>query len=864
MSILRRLWALSMQSHVDREIKEELRVHLEMRTADNIAAGMTEDEARRDARLRFGNPEAVKERVQAVDMALGVDSVVWDVRFALRQLRRSPGFACAAVLMLALSVGANTVIFSVVNAVLLKPLPFYHPDKLVRLWDRNAKTGLQDKMTGAEWAAWRERGGNVFTDMAAGWDDSYTLTGSGEPQSLIAFAFTPNVFSVLGSSPLLGRTFAPRESRVAVLTYALWERQFGGRKDVVGQQITLNNEPYTVTGVMPKGLEFPGKFVDLWTPLTLGADIGTDNNTHILQGVARLRDGVTITRAQAALNSLRVAVSGTESRGAVVESIRDAEVGNARPALLVLQAAVLLLMLVATANIASILLARATVREREVAIRIALGAGKRRLLFQFLVEGLTLSAIGGGLGIILAGCSMLFLPHLLPANIYLSLPQHLSGWMDFRVLVFAVGVAMLSGVVFSLVPLFRLPRTPNQTLGTGERSATRRVRTARLRSTLVGAQIAVSLVLLIGSGLLLRSFVKLESQTLGYRTDHVLTLQMIVANVAPAQEPQWIARVLNAVRTVPGVESVAAISGLPLSGVSARRPYSVSGMAAPPTDVMAAFRMVTPEWFHTMAIPLLHGRTFDEDDRQGIPGVVIVNETLARRLWQNDNPVGKTIIVPDFGTPETREVVGVVGDTLHNGPALESQPEIYRPLYQTYFPLIGVAIHTYGDPARIADTVRRVLHSEIPGQPLGPMLTMQDRAAESVVIQRESAALLALFSAIAFLLATLGIYGVVSYSVARRTKEIGIRLVLGARRENVITLVMREGMTISFLGLGVGLMAALFLTRLMHTLLFGVGVVDPITFVTAPLTLLCVSLVACYVPARRAARIQPMVALRWE
>ena len=861
--MLERLWKLKRRKQVEQDIDEELHAHIDMRTADNIAGGMPEEEARRDARLRFGNPAVVRERVQAVDLALTADSIVGDIRFALRQLKRSPGFAFAAVLMLALGVAANTVIFSVVNAVLLNPLPFTDADRLVRLWDRNATTGLRDKITGAEWAVWQSRGGSVFSGMAAGWDESYTLTGSGDPQSLIAFQFTRNVFSVLGSNPLLGRSFAAGETHVAVLSYALWERQFGGRRDLLDQSIKLNNELYAVVGVMPKGFDFPGK-VDLWTPLALDGELLSNDKLHVLHGVARLKDGVTATQAQAALSSIHVSTSGNESRGAMVESIRNAAVGNTRPALLILQVAVLLLLLVATANTASILLARAMVREREVAIRIALGARRLRLVFQFLIEGLTLSAIGGSLGILLAGVSLNSLTVLLPPDINLSLPANLLGWMDLRVVAFAVGGSALSGVVFSLVPALRLPQAPNQALGAGERSSTGAAHTTRLRAFLVGAQVAFSLVMLVGSGLLLRSYVNLKSQAFGYRTDHVLTMQMLVANVDPALEPQWIDRVLGAIDTVPGVESSAAISGLPLSGANARRPFTAPGIGASSTDLTTEFRMVTPEWFHAMAIPVIRGRAFNTHDRQGSPNVVIVNETLAGLLWPNQDPVGKTIVVPDFGTPETREVVGVVGDTRHHDLATPPQPEVYRPLYQAFFPLIGIAIHTNGDPRVLADTVGRVLHSVVPEQPLGPMFTMEDLAAKSIAVQRESAMLLVLFSLIAVLLATVGIYGVVSYSVALRTKEIGIRLVLGAKRGNVIAHVMREGMLVVFLGAGAGVMAAMVLARLFRTLLFGVGFLDPFTFLVVPVVLLFVAFVACYIPARRAARINPMVALRWE
>jgi predicted permease len=848
----------------DAELERELHSDLELEEEEQRENGLPPEEAHYAARRAFGNTTLIKEQTREAWSWAPFERMLQDLRYALRQFARNPGFACAAVLMLALSVAANTVIFSVVNAVLLKPLPFSHAERLVRLSDQNTKTGLRDKLTGAEWTAWRTRGSQTASGMAAGWDESYTLTGAGEPESLIGYQFTPDIFTVLGSPPALGRPFSPKETHEAILSDSLWEQHFGRSREIVGKTITLNKEQYAVIGVMPKGFDFPGK-VDVWTPLVIDGSLTTNNKLHALQAIARLKDGVTIPQAQAAFNSIRVDTGSGENRTAVVEPIRNSIVGDVRVALWIIQAAVLLLVLVAAANTAGILLARATARERELAIRVALGAGRSRIILQFIVEGLTLAAVGGILGLAFAAIGLGSLQSAISENIQLPLPLSIADWIDWRVLAFAVGVSLLSGLFFSIAPALRLPSMQNGALGAGERSVTGGTRTARLRSLLVGLQVAFSLLLLVGSGLLLKSLVKLQSQSFGFRTDHVLTTQFFLAGFDPVQDPQWLADILQTLDRIPGVESAAATSAIPLSGANARRPYSIPGIKpASADDDVASFHMVTPEWFHTMAIPVVRGRTFTVQDRKGAAEVVVMNTTLANRLWPHDNPIGRTITVPDFGTPETRIVIGVVGDTRHQGLTMQAQPEIYRPLYQTTFPIVGIAIHTSGDPALFADTVRRVLLSAMPGQPLGPILTMEDRAASSVALRKESAVMLATFSSIALSLAIVGIYGVVSYSVTRRTKEIGIKMVLGARRRDVIVNVMRRGMLVVVVGTAVGLTASLFLNSLLRALLFDVEPLDPSTLVITPLVLLVVAGIACYLPARRAASVDPMRALRSE
>lgn len=843
------------------DLDEELQFHLEQSTRTNVEAGMPPKEARRKALIAFGSVQATREQCDEQRPGWLLATMLQDLRYALRQLARNPGFACTAILMMALSVAANVVIFSVVNAVLLRPLPFSQTERLVRLWDQNTKTGLRDKLTGAEWAAWRARGSQITSDIAAGWDESYTLTGSGEPETLIGYQFTPNVFTVLGSTPSVGRSFSPSDAHEVILSYALWERHFAASAGVIGQAITLNKERYTVIGVMPKAFDFPGK-VDVWTPLVIGSGMMADNKLHALQAIARLQPGVSIAQAQAALNSIHVDGAAGENRTAVVEPIRDSIVGDAGPALWIMQAAVMLLILVAAANIASILLARTTARERELAVRVALGAGRPRILMQFFVEGLTLAGVGATLGLLLAAIGLFSVRSMLAEHLQLPLPSNLAGWLDWHVLAFAVGISLFSGMLFSVAPAFYLPSSPSGSLG--ERSVAGARHTTRLRSLLVGIQVAFSLLLLVCSGLLLKSLVRLEAQSFGFRTDHVLTAQFVNAGFDPAQDSQWLSGVLRSLDRIPGVESAAVASGIPLSGASARRPFSAPGMGPANADDVANFHMVTPSWFHVMAIPVLRGRSFTDQDRKGAIQVAVVNTTLANRLWPHGNPIGKTIIVPDFGTPETRVVVGVVGDTRHQGLTVRGQPEVYRPLYQTTFPLVGLAIHTYGDPAKLTDTVRRVLLSLLPEQPIGPMLTMEDRASSSVALSKQSAILLAVFSAIALSLAIVGIYGVVSFSVARRTREIGIRMVFGAQRRNVIVSVMRQGMLVVGIGILVGLTASLFLTSSLKSQLFGVEPLDASTLVTTPLLLVLVAAIACYLPARRAASVNPMQALRSE
>jgi len=801
-----------------------------------------------------------------------------DLRYAIRQLLKSPGFTIAAVLTLALGIGASTAIFSVLHAVLLRALPYRQSDRLVAVWQMNLERQARDKVTCADYADWRSRN-HVFEDMAYSIDEPYTLTDTGTPLSVVGFQFSTNLFSLLGAQPLLGRTFLPEDGEpgkdhVLVLSHRLWEKQFASDRNVVGRSVRLNGEPYTIIGVMPPEFAHPGIFVDLWTPLALSSDFFQNRKLHLLHVVARLRSGVGLARAQKELEILAAELARehpdtNKNWGSRLAPIRDLYTGDLREALWVLQAAVFLMLIIACANVANMLLAQARSREREVAIRLALGARRRHLFSQFLTQGLILASLGAGGGLLLAFWGVQILPQLFSTQLARTpLPTHPSEWIDWPVLLFALVTAVVAGVVFALMPAFRAPRLPQEMLKAGVRGASGNALPVRLRSLLVVSQVALSLMLLVGSGLLIRSFLRLQKQSLGFQAERVAASFLLLAsNRYPDGNAtrSFLEQVIARLKAAPGIESAGAISTLPLSGNDARRPFTLPGQPEEQgRPNIARFRLVTPDYFQTMRIPLRRGRPFDERDRKGGPEVVIVSEALARRFWPNEDPVGKNILVPDMQTPAMREIVGVVGDVRHYGRAEEAPIEIYRPFYQAYWPFFTVVARGILDPVQLANTVKQAITAVDKDQPIQAVRMMDELAADSVALRRASMVLLAIFAAVALLLAALGIYSVMSYTVSQRTQEIGIRMALGAQQMDVLRLVAREAVLLALAGVALGLLGAFALTRFLATLLYSVQPTDPVTFLAVSVLLTAVALLASYLPARRAAKVDPIVALRYE
>jgi len=801
------------------------------------------------------------------------------LRYAIRQLLKSPGFTIASVVTLALGIGASTAIFSVLHAVLLRALPYRQAERLVAVWQLNLERQARDKVTCADYADWKARN-HVFEDLAYSMDEPYTLTDNTEtPQSVVGFQFSTNLFSLLGAQPFLGRTFLPEDGEpgkdhVLVLSHRLWEKRFASDRSVVGRSVRLNGEPYTIIGVMPPEFAHPGTFVDLWTPIALASNWFENRKLHVLHVVARLRPGVRLEQAQKEMDLLtgelaRQYPDTNKNWGARLAPIRDLYTGNLREALWVLQAAVLLMLIIACANVANMMLAQASTREREVAIRLALGARRRHLFSQFLTQGLILASLGAAGGLLLAFWGVQILPQMFSTQLSrMPLPAHPSDWIDWPVLLFALTTAAVAGVVFGLMPAFRAPRLPQEVLKAGVRGPTGHALSVRLRSVLIVSQVALSLMLLAGSGLLIRSFLRLQKQSLGFQTDRVAASFLLLAPnryLDGNATTNFLEQVLSRLKAVPGVESAGAVSTLPLSGNDARRPFTIPGQpeeAGRPN--VARFRLVTPDYFQTMRIPLKRGRPFDERDRTGSAEVVLISEGLARRFWPNEDPVGKIITVPDMLTPAMRQIVGVVGDVRHYGLAEEAPIEIYRPFYQARWPFFTLVARASLDSVQLGNTLRQAVASVDKDQPIQSVRMMEELASDSVALRRASMVLLAIFAAVALLLAALGIYSVMSYTVARRTQEIGIRMALGAQSRDVLRLVTREAILLALAGVAFGLLGAFALTRFLGTLLYGVQPIDPVTFLGVSVLLIFVALLASYLPARRAAKVDPIVALRYE
>ncbi len=887
--IRRRLAKLRLEPTREGAIVEELAQHLEDCYEEWLVGGATAAEAERRTLAELSEREMLQRELRRVERPVSQEPTVlgtgrrnmfrnlWrDLRYGVRLLRKQPGFTAVVVLTLSLGIGANTAIFSVLHTVLLRGLPYREPDRVVALRQLNLERQQKDKVTGADYSDWEARS-HVFEDLAYSWDKPHTLTGVGSPQSVACFQFSPNLFSLLGTQPILGRTFLPEDGRpgkdrVVVLSHRLWQQRFASDPDVVGRSIQLSGDAYTVIGVMPPGFAHPGTFVDLWTPIVVPTDMRQNRRLHFLQVIARLRVGVSLAQAQGELDSLAAERAKqfpdtNKQWGVKLEPIRDLYAGNLRQALWVLQVAVLLMLVIACANVANMLLAQASTREQEIAVRLALGARRGNLISQFLTQGLLLALLGAAGGLLFAFWGVQVLPRMFSSQLgNLPLPTRASDWIEWPVLVFTLSIAVVAGVIFGLMPALRASVLPQEALRTGVRGFTKHSLSFRLRSLLIVCQVALSLMLLIGSGLLIRSFLRLQENAFGFQPERVLASFLLLAPNRypdPAARSAFLERALARIRELPGVEAAGAISTLPLSGNDARRPFTVPGQPdLPDPQNIAQFRLVTPDYFRAMGIPLRSGRLFDERDRQGAAGVAIINEKLARRLWPNEDPVGKSISVPDAGTPETRQIVGVVGDVRHYGLADDAPIEIYRPFYQAYWPFFSLVVRTTLDPRQLANPVRQAVWSVDKDQPIDSVRTMDELAANTMALRRASMVLLGIFAGVAALLAAIGIYSVISYAVTQRTREIGLRMALGAQRRDVLRLIIGEAVQVALLGVGLGLVGALLLTRFLGNLLYGVPATDPLTFVALSSLLTAVALFASYLPARRAATVEPMVALR--
>jgi putative ABC transport system permease protein len=809
-----------------------------------------------------------------------------DLRYSLRLLVKNYGFTLVALITLALGIGANSAIFSVVNAVLLKPLPYKEPERLVMMNHHYPKLDLKASVSAIGYQHYRDNN-QTFENLTAFTNWQVNLTGSGEPERLSGITVTPTFFSTLGIDPARGRVFSsdedkPGQNKVVVLSDGLWRRRFGADPNILNQTIVLNGESYNVIGIMPEGFQFGrefGQVVDLFAPLTF-----TDAQLQVRQWrsefltvLARLRPGVTLGQAQADMDSIADNVrqqyfgggdaADPNSWGLLLRSVHELVVGDIRPALLVLLGAVGLVLLIACANVANLLLARAASRQKEVAIRAALGASRMRMIRQFLTESVVLALIGGTLGTLLAVWGI---NALLKLNNNL-IPRSQEIGLDSRVLFFTLGLSLFTGILFGLVPALQSSRTDlHDTLKEGGRSgsaATKR----HVRSVLVVAEIALALVLLIGAGLLIRSFTKLQDVNPGFTAQNLLVMQVALPG-NQYDEPQKIdnfyQQALHNIESLPGVQSVGVASTVPMSGSNSSGSFSIEGRTVQPGEMSPWGNrwLAGATYFQTMNIPLIKGRYFDDRDVATSQPVAIIDETMQRKFWADEDPIGKRIAFQrdPQGNPIWREIVGVVGHVRHRGLEGESPVQYYLPHRQLPNGGMFVVVRTANEPSSLASAVRGSIQAADRELPVYRVTTMDQVVADSMTQRRFAMTLLGIFAAVALVLASVGLYGVMAYSVTQRTHEIGIRMALGARTADVLRMVVGQGMVLALIGLGIGLVAALGLTRLMTTLLFGVSATDPLIFAILPLVLAGVAMAASWIPARRATRVDPMIALRYE
>ena len=816
--------------------------------------------------------------------------IIWqDIRFGLRMLLKSPGVTAITIMALALGIGANTAIFSVVNALLLRPLSYENPDRLMMVWEKNVKKGFGEIPTSLPNFIDLRDSNKVFTDMGAFTDSIFNLTGGDEPQRVTGLRVTPSLFSMLGTKPLMGRVFLPEEGQpgaghVLILNHNLWQRSFGANPKLVGQTVSLNGESYTVVGIMPPDFKFPPAFtatiassqysmprVDLWIPLTTD-DVPMAREVRGLYMIGRLKPGVKVETAQSEMsviaNRLQQEYPAVDADMEVgVIPLQKQVTGDVRLALIVLFGAVGGVLLIACANIANLLLAKAVGRQKEIAIRVAMGASRLRIIRQLLTESLIMGLLGGILGLLLAIWGVRQLIAFAPPNDSRLNDVNIDG----RVLIFTLLAAVLTSIVFGLAPALEASRLDlNETLKEGGKSNAGSGRQQRLRSLLVIAEVALALVLLITSGLMLKSFLRLQNVNPGFNPNNLITLELQLPQNKYAEKHQQAAfqqQLVERIATINGVERAATVNNLPFSGNESNFGFTIEGRPAPsPTERPRAFwRSISPGYFQAMGIPLQKGRFFNDSDNAESAGVALINETAAQRFWPGEDPIGKRF---KQGRAESKNpwltIVGVCGGVSHTALGVGAQPEIYTSFAQNPGPVITLVARTTSDPRNVAANVRGEVSALDKDLPASNIKFMDEIISGTVAQPRLYTLLLGIFAALALLLATIGIYGVMSYSVTQRTREIGIRMALGAQRGDVLKLVVKQGMFLALVGIIIGLIFSLVTTRVLASLLYGVSATDPWTFVIISILLVGITLLACLIPARKATKVDPMIALRYE
>jgi predicted permease len=869
----------------DQRLREEMEEHLALQTAENLRAGMAPAEARRQAALKFGAVGAIGEGYHAEQGLPFLEDLLQDLRYAMRSFAKTPGLTVLIVLSLGIGIGANTAIFSVTSTLLLKPLPYPAPDRLAILWLRSPGIGIpQDWPSPGQYNDIVTQN-HVFEDTALATGGNFTLTEHATAMKVDGIQATSSLLPMLGARPMLGRIFLPEEDQpgkpeTVVLTYGLWQREFAGDPNIVGRAITLDGQPHTVVGVLSSnfrlnheviptiaGIDKPELFMPVPDEARKPGNYGPENYNIL----ARLKPGVTFQQAQSDIDVIAARLREEKHRDRSftisVVSLTEQVVGNVRTAVLILFGAVALVLLIACTNVANLLLSRAAVRQREIAIRAALGAARARVMRQLLTESLALSLMGGVAGVAISALSILIARKMHPGNI----PRLEELGMDFRVLGFTFAISIFTGVIFGLAPALRASRVDLTTNlkagGKGLASGGLSVRHDKLRGALVIAELAISLPLLVGAGLLVRSFIRLANVPPGFNPDHVVSMYVGAYGPQfkdPITRVDFYQELAERTRHLPSITATGAVSALPLTSAIGWGGMHVEGYVPPPNEpeLQADQRSATPPYFGAMEIPLIRGRMFAETDTDKMPSVAIIDQKMADRFWPHGDAIGKRIRKSDDSPWIT--IVGVVGVVKEYGLDTETRMVVYYPHGQARNGSMYVVARTSSDPASTTAAMIRLVHGMNPDVPVYDIATMEQRVQDSMARQRFSMTMLGGFAGFAMLLAAIGVYGVMSFLVTQGTPDIAIRMALGARRGSILSLILRQGMTLAVAGILVGLLGALGLTRMMSSLLFGVTATDPFTYCSVLGLLLLVALSACLFPAGRAMRIDPMVALRTE
>jgi predicted permease len=876
-----RVRSLFRASVAEAELDDELRFHAEQQRDKYVESGLALDEATRRVRLDFGGFDQVKEECREARGVHLMETLIQDVHYAMRTLRKAPGFTFVALLTLGLGIGANTAIFSIVDGILLRPLPYRDPSRLIAINETTPKVGTVS-VSYLNFLDWRQQSRSI-SEMAAVCSVEFNLAGIDQPENISGEAVSPNLLSMLGVQPFLGRDFEASEGKagaapVVLLSYQLWQSKFGGESGALGRVISLDGRGFTIIGVLPPDFRSTEK-TDVMEPIGVWLANRPDSSSERSERgdmivIGRLTAGSSLAQARAEMDGIAARLeqaypASNAQFGVLLRPVREVFVSDIRPALLILFGAVMFVLLIACANVANLFLMRGAGRTKEIALRIALGASRGRIIRQMLAESFVLALLGGIFGLALAAAGIEGLGRLIPADTLMGASMNLNG----AALLFAAGAIVLSTFIFGLAPAIQSAKTGVQAeLKDGARTAGGGAGQNRWRTILAIAEVSLALILLVGAGLMMKSLYRLLAVDPGFHSDRVLTMEMSLRTSQYDKDVNilnfW-QQVLDRVRALPGVEAVASGTAIPLTDSHSRVDVTIEGMALPKPGSFPHpdTHIVSPGYAHTLGVPLLRGREFADADNENAPRVAMINARLAREYFPKENPVGKRLV---FGHPSAKNppkwmtIVGVVGDTKLYGLANPSRLEIYVPFRQSASSHMRLIVKSTVDPAALASSIRAAVAEIDKDQPVFGISTMKQLIVDSVSTRRMTLILLALFSTLALVLAAIGIYGVISYSVAQRTHEIGIRMALGAGKTDVLRMILAQGARIAGAGVAIGMVASFGLTRLLASLLFSVSAADPLTFAAVAILLFLVALLACYIPARRTLRVDPMIALRYE